>query len=144
MNLDTEVTVMRHVISRIICCPYNFKNCTVVLEGGFPQLSGPIRFIKEDNTGVHAVIPWGVNSIYKSNLCEVEISLQFDSMEGKARAIVALIDHNLLSKITTFYVESDKFLGMHYDRLTDFAYVIINNLNREISRHVSLEGVKSS
>ena len=143
MNLDTEVTVVRHVISRILACPYSFKNYSIVRDGCIPNLVGPIRFIKEDNTGVYARIPWDINGRYKTNLHEVEIRLQVDSIEKKARAVVSLIDGNL-NGIDTFYVESDKFLDTHYDRLTDFAYTIVNVLNREISLHVKLEGVKTS
>lgn len=145
MNIDTEVSVMRHVISRILVCPYSFKNYSIVRDGSIPNLVGPIQFIKEDNTGVYARIPWlEINGRYKINLIEeVVIKLQVDSIEKKAIAVVTLIDSDL-NKITTFCVESDKFLDIHYDRLTDFAYAIVNNLNCEISRHVSLEGVKSS
>ena len=143
MNLDTEVTVVRHVISRILVCPYSFKNYSVVKDGCMPNLVGPIRFIKEDNTGVYARIPWEINGRYKTNLMEVEIKLQVDSIEKSARAVVTLIDADL-NAIETFYVESDKFINMYYDRLTDFAYAIVNDLNRAINLHVPLEGVKSS
>lgn len=143
MNLDTEVTVMRHVISRILVCPYSFKNYSIVKDGCIPNLVGPIQFIKEDNTGVYARIPWDIKGIYKTKLMEVEIRLQVDSIEKKAKAVVALIADDL-NKITTFYVESDKFLDMRYDRLTDFAYAIVNDLNRAICLHVPLEGVKST
>lgn len=143
MNLDTEVAVVRHVISRIIACPYSFKNYSIVRDGCIPNLVGPIKFIKEDNTGVYARIPWDINGRYKTNLMEVEIKLQVDSFEMKARAVVSLIDTDL-NVIETFYVESDTFLDTHYDRLTDFAYAIVNKLNLEISQHVPLEGVKAS
>ena len=143
MNLDTEVTVVRHVISRILACPYSFKNYTIVLDDCMPYLFSPILFIREDNTGVYARIPWDINGRYQTNLHEVEIRLQVDNIEKKARAVVSLIDGNL-NVIDTFYVESDKFLDMHYDRLTDFAYTIVNELNREISQHVKLEGAQIS
>lgn len=145
MNLDTEVTVVRHVISRILACPYSFKNYSIVRDGCIPNLVGPIKFIKEDNTGVYARIPWDINGRYQTNLHEVEIRLQaeVDSIEKKTRTAVSLIDTDL-NVIDTFYVESDKLLDMHYDRLTDFAYTIVNELNREISQHVTLEGAKSS
>ena len=143
MNLDTEVAVIRHAISRIIYCPYSFKNYSIVKDGCIPNLVGPIKFIKEDNTGVYARIPWDINGRYKTNLMEVEIKLPVDGVEKKARAVVSLIDADL-NVIDTFYVESDKFLDTHYDRLTDFAYTIVNELNLEICRHFPLEGVKSS
>lgn len=114
MNLDTEVSVVRHVLSRLIACPYTFETYKLVVDRSMSNLPvGPIRFTKEEGYPVCAYIPWEINGDRYTNLKEIRILFDSGDATHAVRANVALIQHDD-NPIMSFNVASDKYLG-HYD-----------------------------
>lgn len=124
-TFDKQMEIVRHVVNNIMYCPYSFNAYNACSE---PLLG--IRFIKEDNTGVYAIVKWTNNHDNASNLIRLRL---FDATNNRGGQCVgcniAIVDETY-GDIDNLNVKaySNSFIRIRQD-LDDFAYRIVCDIH---------------